>query len=184
MTLSNQVTAMRLLAGPIVFLVYPIDSIIAKIVCLLIVIASEVSDGIDGYLARKRNEITDFGKLFDPFADSLSRFTFFLTFMAAGLAQPWMILLIFYRDSLVSFVRIIAATQKVIVSARRTGKIKAVVQATAIITIICAHILSYLVSYVPVKEIAGVVMFIVVAITVYSAIDYAYGTLHIIKKTF
>lgn len=182
MTLSNKVTALRLLFGPLFFFIYPIDHVGAKIIGLLLVICSEVSDGIDGYLARRRNETTDFGKLFDPFADSISRFTFFLTFMKVGLAAPWMMLIIFYRDSLVSYIRLMASTQKIIVSARKTGKIKAVTQATACITIICFDILSKLITGIPIQEISGVMMSIVVVITFYSAVDYLIGNLKVLSK--
>ncbi|MBN2053923.1 CDP-alcohol phosphatidyltransferase family protein [bacterium] len=182
MTLSNKLTAMRLLAGPLLFGLYYIDDVWVKILCLLIVIASEVSDALDGTIARRRNETTDFGKLFDPFADSISRFTFFAAFMAVGLIPPWMLLVLFLRDSLVSFIRLMAATQNVIVSARRTGKIKAVTQATGIIIIICADILHYMVDNVPLVPVSGVVMTIVVAITLYSAVDYTVGNLPVIRR--
>jgi CDP-diacylglycerol---glycerol-3-phosphate 3-phosphatidyltransferase len=90
------------------------------------------TDFLDGWVARRWNAVSDFGKLFDPFSDAFSRFTLFLALYAVGQADLWMILVIFYRDSSVSFFRSIAATRQVVVAARPTGKIKAIVQAIGV----------------------------------------------------
>ena len=91
----------------------------------------ELSDAFDGRLARARNQVTDFGKLFDPAADSVSRQTIFLSFMvcAAHIIPLWMFLLFLYRDAFLSVLRIWCAYNGIVLAARRAGKLKAVIQA-------------------------------------------------------
>jgi CDP-diacylglycerol--glycerol-3-phosphate 3-phosphatidyltransferase len=88
----------------------------------------EVSDIVDGRVARARNEVTDFGKVFDPVADSLSRQTIFLSFLVAGIIPWWLYLVFFYRDALIQLLRIICASSGLVLAARPSGKTKAVLQ--------------------------------------------------------
>jgi CDP-diacylglycerol---glycerol-3-phosphate 3-phosphatidyltransferase len=91
----------------------------------------ELSDAFDGRVARARNQVTNFGKLFDPTADSLSRQTIFLSFMVcqAHIIPLWMFLLFLYRDAFLSVLRMGCAYNGIVLAARRAGKLKAVVQA-------------------------------------------------------
>ncbi len=195
MTLSNKLTLSRVFIGPVFFIIHylafhylnkgPASHATAGAlfgVGLALIVYSEISDAIDGFLARRRNETTDFGKLFDPYADSLSRFTFFLAFWQADLMDSWMILLIFYRDATVSFIRILAGKQQVIVSARRSGKLKAMFQAIAIHVIVISEIVKTFWSPMPLTTISWTAMLIVTCVTVISAFDYWFGNAHIISK--
>lgn len=91
----------------------------------------ELSDAFDGRLARARKQVTDFGRLFDPAADSISRQTIFLSFMVceAHIIPLWMFLLFLYRDAFLSVLRMWCAYHGIVLAARRAGKLKAVVQA-------------------------------------------------------
>jgi CDP-diacylglycerol--glycerol-3-phosphate 3-phosphatidyltransferase len=102
---------------------------------LALVVYFELTDMVDGAVARHLAQTSQLGKILDPLADSISRFTVFLGFLVEGFASPWAIACIFYRDAIVSTIRVLAASQGVIVSARWSGKLKAVVQGTAIVTI-------------------------------------------------
>ena len=105
-------------------------------VSLALVIAFEITDLIDGLLARRWGQVTDLGKVLDPFADCISRFSVFLCFMFADYAHIFMVALIFYRDIIVANIRIAAAMKGTVIHARTSGKIKAVVQAVVILTVI------------------------------------------------
>ena len=92
---------------------------------LALAFISELSDLLDGIIARRRyNMVTDLGKVLDPLADSISRLSIFLAFFQMGHANIWMILIFFYRDSLVSTLRIVAASRSLILSARKAAKLK------------------------------------------------------------
>jgi CDP-diacylglycerol---glycerol-3-phosphate 3-phosphatidyltransferase len=189
MTVSNRLTFMRLWFGPLFWIFFIcVDSLWAKWVSLAIIIASEVTDLLDGYLARKRGEKTDFGKLLDPFADSVSRYSYFLCFtgykFAHGPQIPIIIvLLIFYRDATVSFIRTVAAGQAIIIAARLSGKIKAVVQGVANHIIVLSVITHEYFPEFPDGYIAVTVMVIVTIVTVWSMVDYVVGNREVIKRT-
>ncbi len=110
---------------------------------VLTVVLIELSDAFDGIVARARNEVTSFGKIFDPICDSLSRQTIFLSFMIVGIIPMWMFLIYLYRDGLMSFIRVMAASSGNVLAARPSGKLKAIFQAIGtflVLGIIGAHI--------------------------------------------
>jgi CDP-diacylglycerol--glycerol-3-phosphate 3-phosphatidyltransferase len=91
---------------------------------------SELSDALDGYFARKYNQVTDFGKLIDPMADSIYRISVFLTFTQQPVNIPlWLVFVFLYRDSVISTLRTICALRGMALAARLSGKTKAIVQA-------------------------------------------------------
>ena len=144
---------------------------------LAILTIIELSDAFDGYIARKRNEVTELGKVFDPVADSLARLTAFLSFVMCGIIPLWMFLLFLYRDSLMSLLRIICASRGTVLAARKSGKIKAIIQAVALFTVVIICIIhSYGLSIIP-EQIAGRhpgfwIVFAPVTAAVLSIFDY------------
>ena len=98
MNLPNKLTLMRVIMIPffIVFLLIPITPYNNWIALAIFVIAS-LTDFLDGYFARKNNEVSDFGKLFDPFADVLLHLTTFFCFVVAGHMPAIVFILILYR---------------------------------------------------------------------------------------
>ncbi len=177
-------TASRLVLSPIFVLVFLHDTFGGAIACLAIAIVSELTDLFDGMVARYRNEVTDFGKILDPLADSISRLTIFICFVQGGQAPIYLIVFILYRDSLVATLRTFCAYRGVVVSARKTGKIKAVVQATAILIILLLRVISYRVSPEVQQVFAGIdftLILIATLVTVYSAWDYVSGNWHLIR---
>ena len=186
MKLPTKVTLIRVVLSPFFAIAFLGDSLLYKFAALIIAIIFEVTDILDGYLARRTRQVTTFGKILDPFADSISRFTVFLCFLVHGWAHVGMIMIIFYRDCLVQFIRVHAASGNIIVAARTSGKIKAVVQGTVIITVLlldCADsILHFLPPAFPISSIAWWGMAIVTAVTFASALDYLQGNLEILRK--
>ncbi len=149
----------------------------------LIACLFEITDVVDGYIARRHRQVSDVGKLLDPFADSVSRFSVFLCLLADGYVPVWMVALVFYRDALVSYLRIGAATYAVVMAARLSGKIKAVVQGFATVGItflIAAREYGWIGWDVPV--IAQAAMAVVVLVTIWSALDYSYGFSGIVQR--
>lgn len=105
--------------------------LVPSIIIVSLFIIIEVSDFFDGALARKYGTVSDFGKLFDPFADSFARLTYFLSFVAVGIMPVWIFLLVMYRDVGVAFVRLLTMKKGVAMGAQLSGKIKAWVYAVA-----------------------------------------------------
>ncbi len=124
----NLMTAIRLPLAPLAVACLVAGGTAGIVAAAVLALLLELTDLADGWMARRYDAVTDFGKLFDPFADAFCRFTLFVGLYAVGRADLWMILAIFYRDSTVSFLRSIAATRQVVLAARPSGKLKAVVQ--------------------------------------------------------
>jgi CDP-diacylglycerol--glycerol-3-phosphate 3-phosphatidyltransferase len=146
-------------------------------IALSLTILIELSDLFDGMIARARKEVTDFGKVFDPVADSLSRQTIFISFMVTGIIPLWMYLIFFYRDAFMQLLRIICASNGVVQAARKSGKAKAVLQGIASFGVLFVIIIQrYQIANIP-SEILGFhpgfwIMVIPAAFTLLSVIDY------------
>ncbi|MBD5446642.1 MAG: CDP-diacylglycerol--glycerol-3-phosphate 3-phosphatidyltransferase [Treponema sp.] len=140
MKLSNKFTLMRVCFAPVFFLIYSIPiwtgSVLLQQIsayCMIpLLIIFELTDFFDGYYARKRGEVGDFGKLFDPFADVMLNLTVFLCAMSSvnrifgGYMPSLIFVLILYRELSMNFLRMIASKQGVAIAARKGGKLKTV----------------------------------------------------------
>lgn len=178
-TTPNILTLIRIVISPIFLFCFTVHTLGAYILCFLLAVIIELSDYFDGIIARKSNQITDFGKLMDPFADSIARFTIFLSFLSAGLAPLWMIAIFFYRDVLVSVVRVFSMRQGIVVSARKSGKTKAWVQAVSTFLVLLLLILQRAQALPPslavdpaFKQLTMVIIGIAALVTLWSAFDY------------
>jgi len=136
MTLANKLTFFRAILSPVFFIVYFLPGFFSSWftigtfwtvpVLWLIFIVSEVTDLLDGIAARKRNEISDFGKFFDPFADTLMQITCFLCFVIDGIFPAILFLLVIYREFSILFIRNLMMKKGIAMGARMGGKIKTV----------------------------------------------------------
>ena len=152
---------------------------------LSLLIVSEFSDLFDGFLARKRNQVTDLGKVLDPMADSITRISLFLTFTQGFVQLPLLVVLVFlYRDFFISTLRTLCALRGVALAARFSGKIKAVIQACAAFLIILLMI-PYTAGYLSLQVFQQMSLFAVAAAAIYTALsagDYFYSNRIYIKK--
>ncbi len=99
-------------------------------ILIFIALLSELSDLFDGFLARRYNKVTELGKILDPMADSIFRFSVLLSFTQGVVHLPVLLVgIFFYRDSIISTLRTICALRGFTLAARKSGKIKAVILA-------------------------------------------------------
>lgn len=98
----------------------------------LLYVALSFTDKIDGYLARSRNEVTTFGKFLDPIADKLEVVMALAFLLERGLCSSWVLLVVVAREFLVSGLRMVVASQGVVIAASNLGKAKTAVTMTAI----------------------------------------------------
>jgi CDP-diacylglycerol--glycerol-3-phosphate 3-phosphatidyltransferase len=125
-----------------------------------------LTDYLDGYFARRRNQVTRLGILLDPVADKLLTAAAFISLVEMGLAPAWMIMIVLGRELLVTGLRNLAASRGLLIPASPLGKGKMVSQVVAIFLLLLQR---------PFPLLAGpatVALWIVVAITVVSGIDY------------
>lgn len=185
MQLPNSLTIIRIGLSPLFILFFMLDSAWSLFVCLLLFGVLEITDLLDGYIARRENLVTVFGKLMDPFADSIARFTIFLSFLHADLAPLWVIAIFFYRDVLVSIIRVFAIREGVVVSARQSGKTKAIIQAICILFVLAVlyfQKLGWVQGNISIAGISifSIVIFFTAIYTLYSAVDYWNGNKSIV----
>ena len=137
MNAATIVTAMRIVLSPVFFILFTSTvkdghaSPLALGAIWLLFGIIEITDFVDGKIARKTDSVTPFGKVFDPFADSVARLTYFLSYLVAGLMPGWVFLVILYRDLGLSFLRLMFMSKGTALAARLSGKIKAWVYAVA-----------------------------------------------------
>lgn len=179
---ANLITAARLPLAPlaVAFLLvhHPAGTVAAAVLALLL----ELTDVLDGRIARQYGQVSDFGKLFDPFSDAFCRFTLFLGLYEVGVADLWMILVIFYRDSSISFLRSVAATRNVVLSARQSGKIKAVVQGVGTQVVFVCLVLFELAPTLPIPATTPWwTMLAMTVVTAWSFVDYFAGNIAILR---
>ena len=134
---SNAFTLTRIIFAPVFFILYfiPIWTGAFTKASLLIAIPllcfAEFTDYLDGHYARKHNEVSDFGKIFDPFADVILHMTTFACLMFSagdvnGYTPRFIFILIMYREMGQTFLRMVAAKKGIAIAARKGGKIKTV----------------------------------------------------------
>lgn len=136
LNVPNILTIARIFITPIFLAVILMDTLPHKflIACIIFSIGS-ITDAIDGHLARKNNQITNFGKFLDPIADKILTTSALLAFMSMGLCNIWIVMLVLTREFAIASVRMIAAAGGVVIPANIWGKIKTVSQMTFTILI-------------------------------------------------
>ena len=149
-----------------------------EILASALFIAASITDGIDGYLARKRGQITTMGMLLDPLADKLLIAAAFVTLVQfnPSLVPAWIAVVIIGREFLVSGLRSIAASEGFTIEASDLGKFKMVVQIVSVVAVILAHRWKewpiYNGYFFPVHIIASVAIWFMVVLSLVSAGDY------------
>ncbi len=136
--LPNALTLLRIFLVPflVVVLLTKFDG--REIVGLLIFLTAVATDFLDGWLARRRGEITTLGTLLDPIADKLLISAAFISLVELGLAPAWMVVVIIGREFAVSGLRSIAAGRGIIIAASSWGKAKMLTQIAAVSLLILA----------------------------------------------
>lgn len=144
MNLPNKITISRIIFVPIMVMipfVAPYISLgksilygvkISNIVLLLLFLIASITDFLDGYIARKRNMVTNFGKFLDPIADKLLVFTALIMLVETNMIPAWIPIVIAAREFMVSAIRMVVASEGTVIAASMLGKVKTVTQMVAI----------------------------------------------------
>ena len=137
MNLANKLTLLRILLVPI-FLIFIVVKEIpyGTFIATFIFIIASITDKLDGYIARSRNQITNFGKFMDPLADKLLVTTALITLVEYSIVPSWAAIIIIAREFAVSGLRTLAASEGKVIAASWWGKIKTVIQIIAIILLL------------------------------------------------
>jgi len=156
-----------------------------EVIASVMFILASITDGLDGYLARKRGQITTMGMLLDPLADKLLVSAAFIILVAYNprVVPPWIAVLVIGREFLVSGLRSIAAAEGFTIEASEIGKLKTVIQIVSVVAAILAHRWNYWIWFpqwgggfiIAVRFIALTSIYWMAIVSIISAIDYFVG---------
>lgn len=178
-TPANVVTMIRVLLLPLWLLLAETFASVtgsfsfgAMVVALLYVVIS-LTDKLDGYLARSRNEVTAFGQFLDPIADKLAVIVALCFLLEVGEVSAWVILVVVSREFLVSGLRMVVAAKGVVVPASNLGKWKTAVTMVAICGKLALRVVPIVAGAAPFVGITfDVLLWVAVILTAWSGIDY------------
>jgi len=181
--LPNSITLIRILSIPLLIWILSSSRFRGtdgeqEILASAVFIAASITDGIDGYLARRRGQITTMGMLLDPLADKLLIAAAFVVLVQfnPSLVPAWIAVVIIAREFLVSGLRSIAASEGLAIEASDLGKFKMVVQIVSVVAVILEHRWKQWPVYgnyvFPVHYIAMTAIYFMVFLSFVSAIDY------------
>lgn len=182
MNTPNKLTILRIILVPVFMAsMLAISKNTAFVtVSLVIFIIASLTDTLDGYLARKNNLITNFGKLMDPLADKMLTTAAYLGLLSMGRASAWAVMLILAREFFVSGIRLVAAGNGTVIAASMWGKVKTVFQMISIIV-------AFLVMYPVCPEETGILItqilvWLSAVITIISGVDYLMKNKSVFKE--
>ena len=171
----------------------------ATVVALVLFCVASFTDFLDGYVARKYNQVTDFGKFVDPLADKLLVSSALILFAEQGAMAGWMVCVILARELIITSLRVVAANKGRVLAATWTGKVKTCVQIGGIIVIYLYYIafpsiglgdpmwlmppqyIQQLPESIQMFSVVSVVGWVVTLVTIYSGYDYLRKNWDIIK---
>lgn len=194
MVLPNQLTVLRIILTPIFLFLFISGEPTLIQISLGVFLIAALTDWYDGWLARKFNYITEWGKFMDPLADKILTSTAFFAFVSVGLVNLWMVLLIVLRDAIITLLRVYADYKKVSFNTSYIAKLKTFFQMLFLYYLLVLYsfntidyfknnyqnIINILLN----KDLVYYSMLFVTFITVYSGITYFYENKSIIKKLF
>ncbi|MFH1061295.1 MAG: CDP-diacylglycerol--glycerol-3-phosphate 3-phosphatidyltransferase [Candidatus Omnitrophota bacterium] len=144
MNLPNKLTVLRIvLSFFFMFFIFS-NGLMFKALAFAVFTLAAITDFLDGYIARKYNLITDLGKLLDPIADKILVLTAFLAFVHMRIIAVWMVLIIIFRELLITGIRMILARKGRVIAASVWGKYKTVAQIISIFVILSFIVLKEL----------------------------------------
>ena len=165
MNLPNKLSLLRMAMIPVVVaLMIPCNAVCTRIAAVVFAIAA-FTDFLDGYIARRDNIVTDFGKFIDPVADKLLNLSALVMLSHQGLLPAWVVVIILARELCVDGLRMVAVGQGRVIAAGKLGKIKTVSQ--------IALVLWLMLSVLPATNpVSFVLISWVAVITLWSGVDY------------
>jgi CDP-diacylglycerol--glycerol-3-phosphate 3-phosphatidyltransferase len=166
LNLPNTLTLLRILLVPVVVVALLDETPNGDAIAAGVFALAALTDGLDGYFARSRGDITTFGKLIDPLADKLLVTAALVSLVSLGRLEAWIAMVIIAREFAVTGLRGVAAEQGVVIQASWLGKLKTILQIAAIILLIAID---------PAPLAVDLLVYVAVAVTVISGVDYFFG---------
>ena len=181
MTLPNILTCVRVLLIPVFMVLAYQNNMPCDIAALIVYVVACLTDYVDGYLARKNNQVTNFGKFMDPVADKLLVMAALLIFIEDGTIPAWAVAIILGREFIVSALRMVAASEGLVIAANMWGKAKTMVTMIVLIFLLCRFPAISLFAGLTLQDLG---VYVMVAITAISGYTYLKDNFAIFKDGF
>ena len=136
MNLANKITIFRVFLVPLFMIVLYSNTQYSTYIAAIIFSFASLTDTLDGYIARSRNLITNFGKFADPLADKVLTSAALILLVGVGKIPSWIVIVIIAREFTITGFRVIAASEGVTIAASSWGKIKTITQLVSIILLL------------------------------------------------
>ncbi|MBA4494410.1 CDP-diacylglycerol--glycerol-3-phosphate 3-phosphatidyltransferase [Paenactinomyces guangxiensis] len=191
MNLANKITLARIFLVPVVMIfllvrfdighiqIGSVNLTVSELIATLFFILAAVTDGLDGYIARKNKMVTNLGKFLDPLADKLLITAALISLVEMQRLEAWVAIVIISREFAVTGLRLIAAAEGYVIAASALGKLKTIVQIVAIVALMLKNApfstFAFPFSY--------IVTWLAVLITIISGLDYFYKNRKIVMLT-
>jgi CDP-diacylglycerol--glycerol-3-phosphate 3-phosphatidyltransferase len=166
LNVPNVLTVLRILAVPVIVVALLDETPNGDALAAAVFSLAAITDGLDGYIARRRQQVTTFGKLMDPLADKLLIVAALIALVSLGRVAAWVAMVIIARELAVTGLRSLAVGQGVVISASWLGKVKTGLQVAAVIALIVWE---------PAPLGVDLLVYLAVAVTVISGADYFFG---------
>lgn len=168
MNLPNKLTVARVCMVPLFMIALLINTDASRIIATVIFALASLTDMLDGQIARKYNLITNFGKLMDPLADKILTAAAMVCLVQLGDLAAWIVVIILFREYAITGLRSVAASENIVVAANIWGKVKTVCQMFALMLLMLKPQIVALCGV----NIGLLLMYVALALTVYSGLDY------------
>ena len=188
--LPNILSGLRIILAPVFLILFFQDDFIMKAIGLGVYIIAAITDYYDGYFARKYEVYSDFGAFLDPLADKFLTFSGFivLPFIAADQFPWWAIILIIFRDTVITILRVYMKKRNVSMITRKTAKIKTTIQMVFLYLGLCIGLFQNVdffagewVEWILATNILLYLMIFVTGVTIYSGVEYLVVNQHHLK---
>ena len=166
LNLPNVLTLLRILAVPVIVVALLGETPNGDALAAGVFALAALTDGLDGYIARRRDDETVFGKLMDPLADKLLIVAALVSLVSLGRLAGWVAMVIIARELAVTGLRAVAAERGVVIAASWLGKVKTLLQVAAVFALIIWD---------PSPAWVDALVYVAVAATVISGTDYFFG---------
>lgn len=177
MNTPNKLTVLRMILVPVFMVLMMFESFALEMAGLVVFIVASVTDWLDGYLARRDNLVTTFGKFMDPLADKMLTTAALLVLMERDYISSWVLLIVLGREFLVAGIRLAAVGEGKVIAASWWGKVKTVAQMIAIIASIILMNIPGFDAYV----IINVLIWISTILTLIAGVEYVVKNKDFIK---
>lgn len=183
MNLANKITLSRILLIPFFFLFltsipqqvaqqvfeYALSPKQSLAIALFLFLLAALTDKLDGYIARKYQQITKLGKLLDPLADKLLISVAFIMLIALEQVAAWIVVIILGREMMVTYLRLVASAKGEVLAADKFGKLKMVLQVSAVALLLFQGLVA---NFFWLEFVTNSILWLTVLVTLYSGFNY------------